>query len=333
MKENFFKNVSLELGSGGKLMRDFIAEKIISNFANDILNELHDSAFLPEDLAFTTDSYVVDPIFFPGGNIGTLCVNGTVNDLIVSGAKPLYLSLAFILEEGFSFKDLNKILNSIRESALKAKVKIVSGDTKVVRKGQGDKIYINTSGIGKIISRPNIKGIKPGDKVIVTGNLGEHAISIMLARGEFGLEAPIESDCASLNFLLPFWKNGVLWMRDITRGGLVTVLYELIEKIPYSCLIDEKNLPLSQEVKGITELLGIDPLYLACEGRAVMIVKKEKANEILSNIKTNELGKSAEIIGEINKEVGRPGELILQTLTGGMRLLEPLTSELLPRIC
>ncbi len=333
MKEKSIKKVSIELGSGGKLMKDFIAQEIVSNFNNEILNELHDSALLPENIAFTTDSYVVDPIFFPGGDIGTLCVNGTVNDLIVSGANPLYLSLALILEEGFSFDNLKKVLNSIKESSEKAKVKIVSGDTKVVRQGQGDKIYINTSGIGVLIARPKINKIKPGDKVIVTGTLGEHAVAIMLARGDFGIEAPIKSDCAPLNFLLPLWKKGVLWMRDITRGGLVTVLSELVEQLPYSCLIYEKDLPLSSPVKGATELLGIDPLYLACEGRAVMIVKKDKADEILLEIKRNELGEKAEIIGEIGVKHGKPGELILLTMSGGMRLLEPLTSELLPRIC
>jgi|Deesub1362B_J571_1020462.scaffolds.fasta_scaffold01591_4 hydrogenase expression/formation protein HypE len=328
-----FDKVSLELGSGGKLMKDFISKEIISFFNNEILNELHDSALLPENIAFTTDSYVVDPIFFPGGNIGTLCINGTVNDLIVSGAKPLYISLALILEEGFSFTDLRKILNSIKKSAKKAGVKIVSGDTKVVKQGQGDKIYINTSGIGILIARPNIKKIKPGDKIIVTGTLGEHALSIILARGDFGLEAPIKSDCAPLNFLLPLWKNGVIWMRDITRGGLATVLNELMENLSYSCIIYEEKLPLSPAVRGATELLGIDPLYLACEGRAIMVVEKDHADNVLSEIKKNELGKNGEIIGEITKEFGKPGELLLQTLSGGWRLLDPLTSELLPRIC
>ena len=328
-----FDKVSLEIGSGGKLMKEFISSEIITLFKNEILNELHDSALLPENIAFTTDSYVVDPIFFPGGDIGTLCINGTVNDLIVSGAKPLYISLALILEEGFSLTDLRKILNSIRESAKKANVKIVSGDTKVVKKGQGDKIYINTSGLGILIARPRVKEIKPGNKIIVTGTLGEHALSIMLARGDFGLEAPIKSDCAPLNFLLPLWKKGVLWMRDITRGGLATILNELVESLPYSCIIHEEKLPLSPPVKGATEILGIEPLYLACEGRAVIVAEEDKVSDILLEIKENELGKDASIIGEISREFGKPGELLLKTLSGGWRLLEPLTSELLPRIC
>lgn len=334
MKEkNDFGKVNLEVGSGGKLMREFISNEIIPVLKNEILMELHDSALLPENIAFTTDSYVVDPIFFPGGDIGTLCINGTVNDLIVSGAKPLYISLALIIEEGFPLKDLRRILDSIKESAKKADVRIVSGDTKVVRKGQADKIYINTSGIGTLIAKPRVNEIKPGDKVIVTGNIGEHALSIMLARGEFGLEAPIKSDCAPLTFLLPLWEKGILWMRDITRGGLATVLYELVENLSYSCIIEEEKIPLSPPVRGATEILGIDPLYLACEGRAVIIAENKKAMDILKEIKKNELAKNAEIIGEIREDFGKPGELILKTLSGGLRVLEPLTSELLPRIC
>ncbi len=330
MKEN---KVSLELGSGGKMMRDFIDRHIVRAFKNPILGELGDSALLPDGLAFTTDSYVVDPIFFPGGDIGTLCVNGTVNDLVVAGAKPRYISLSFILEEGLSWKDLEKILKSVHKSALKAGVTVATGDTKVVRRGQGDKIYINTSGLGKIIARPSLKKAKPGDKVIVTGNLGEHSLAVMLARGDFGLEAGTKSDCAPLNYLLPLWKQGVYWMRDITRGGLATVLSELSEKLPYSVIIEEEKIPFSRAVEGASELLGIDPLYLACEGRAVMVVPEKSAPHILKKIRENKLGKKAAILGQIEDKVGKPGELLLRTLSGGLRLLEPLTSELLPRIC
>lgn len=327
------RKVSLELGSGGKLMRDFIAENIVKTFKNPFLEELTDAAHLPQQIAFTTDSYVVDPIFFPGGDIGTLAVNGTVNDLVVSGAEPKYLSLSLILEEGMNWEDLEKILKSVKKSALKAKIDIATGDTKVVRHGQGDKIYINTSGVGVTIGKPAIHKIRPGDQLILTGGLGEHSIAVMLARGDFGLEAKVKSDCAPLNFLLPLWKKGVLWMRDITRGGLATVLYELAEKSPYSILIEEEKIPLSRAVQGATELLGIDPLYLACEGRAVLVVPAKKAENILQEIQKHNLGKKAEIIGQIDDQVGRPGELLLSTLTGGLRLLEPLTSELLPRIC
>ena len=327
------KRVSLELGSGGKMMRDFIGQHIVKSFKNPILDELADSALLPNDMAFTTDSYVVDPIFFPGGDIGTLCVNGTVNDLVVAGAEPQYLSLAFILEEGLPWEDLEKILRSIDRSARQAGVAIATGDTKVVRRGQGDKIYINTSGVGTVIVRPSLKNIAEGDKIIVTGTLGEHSLAVMLARGEFGLESPAKSDCAPLNFLLPVWKKGVRWMRDITRGGLASVLSELAENLPCPVVIQEESIPLSRAVRGATELLGIDPLYLACEGRAVMVVPSRSASRILDKIKENKLGKDAAVIGRVGSDTGKPGELLLQTISGGLRLLEPLTSELLPRIC
>jgi len=325
--------VSLELGSGGKLMRDFISQQIVRSFKNHFLDELFDSALLPHQIAFTTDSYVVDPIFFPGGDIGSLCINGTVNDLIVSGAEPKYLSLSLILEEGLEWEDLERILKSIKKAAKKAAVRIVTGDTKVVRRGQGDKIYINTSGVGKVWARPTIQKMRPGDRVILTGTLGEHSLAVMLARGDFGLESTVKSDCAPLNFLLPLWKKGVLWMRDVTRGGLATVLCELAERIPYSLLIEEDRIPLSRAVSGAAELLGINPFYLACEGRAVLVAPEKKAGPILEEIKKNSLGKRAEIIGRVEDKIGKRGELLLSTLSGGLRLLEPLTSELLPRIC
>ena len=228
------KHVSLELGSGGKMMRDFIAREIVGTLGNPLLDSMGDAVHLPEHIAFTTDSYVVSPIFFSGGDIGTLCVFGTVNDLVVSGAKPLYLSLGLILEEGLPWEELQKILRSIKESADRAGVSITTGDTKVVSRGQGDKIFINTAGIGKIIGRPSPSDIKSGDAIILTGTLGEHSLAVMLARGDFGLEAQAESDCAPLTFLLPLWKKGVLWMRDVTRGGLATVMAELAEPLNFS---------------------------------------------------------------------------------------------------
>ncbi len=327
------KKISLELGSGGKMMRDFIAEYIQKTFDNPYLNELSDSSHLPGGIAFTTDSYVVDPIFFPGGDIGTLAVNGTVNDLVVSGAEPQYLSLSLIIEEGMDMIDMERIFNSLKEASQMADVMITTGDTKVVRRGQGDKVYINTSGVGRVIAKPSIKKIRPGDKIIVTGTLGEHSLAVMLARGDFGLETNAESDCAPLNFLLPIWKNGILWMRDITRGGLATILSELVEQLPYSVVIEEEKIPLSQAVRGATELLGIDPLYLACEGRAVLLAPAENSDKILEKIQKDKLGIDASIIGEVEDKRGKPGELLVSTLAGGLRLLEPLTSELLPRIC
>jgi len=327
------KKISLEMGSGGKLMREFIDDHIVDTFSNPFLDELADSALLPHNIGFTTDSYVVDPIFFPGGDIGSLSVNGTVNDLVVSGVKPEFLSLSLILEEGLELDSIKKILDSVKKAADEAEVLITTGDTKVVKQGQGDKIFINTAGVGTVIARPSVQKIKPGDKIIATGTLGEHSLAIMLAREEFGIESEAQSDCAPLNYLLPLWKKGSLWMRDITRGGLATVLTELSGRLPFSVLIEEDKIPLSSPVQAASELLGIDPLYLACEGRALVVVAEEKAQAVLKEIRINEKGKRAEVIGRIDDKAGKPGELLLSTLSGGLRLLEPLTSELLPRIC
>jgi hydrogenase expression/formation protein HypE len=325
--------VSLELGSGGKLMRDFIARHIVPAFRNRYLEGLADASHLPAGIAFTTDSYVVDPIFFPGGDIGTLAVNGTVNDLVVSGAVPQYLSLGLILEEGLPWDDLSRILKSLRRASRAAGVQVATGDTKVVRRGQADKIFINTSGVGRVIASPRPHRLRPGDLIILTGTLGEHSMAIMLARHEFGLEAAIKSDCSPLTYLLPAWKSGALWMRDITRGGLATVLCELAEGLPYSLLIEEERIPLSSAVRGAVEILGIDPLYLACEGRAIVAVAADKADRVLRLIKKSPLGRRAAVIGRVDDRTGRPGELLLSTVAGGLRLLEPLTFELLPRIC
>ena len=327
------KKVSLELGSGGRLMRDFIAGTILPSFGNPVLDELSDASHLPGGMAFTTDSYVVDPLFFPGGDIGRLAVNGTVNDLVVAGAEPRFLSLAFILEEGLDLDVLERVIRSIRAAARAANVQIVTGDTKVVRRGQGDKIYINTAGIGRSIARPKVRKIRPGDKIILTGTLGDHSLAVMLARGDFGLSSSVRSDCAPLLFLLPLWKKGALWMRDVTRGGLATILCELAERLRYPILVEEDKVPLSRPVLAASELLGIDPFYLACEGKAVVIAPKAQVGEFLRLIRSHPLGRKAAVIGEVQDRVGRPGELLLQTATGGLRLLEPLTSELLPRIC
>ncbi len=325
--------ISLELGSGGRMMRDFIQEHILPAFGNAFLEELSDSSHLPPGIAFTTDSYVVEPIFFPGGDIGSLAVNGTVNDLVVSGAEPRFISLGLILEEGLPWEDLKRVLQSIRRSARLARVFVATGDTKVVRRGQADKIFINTSGVGRVVARPRIKAIRPGDEILLTGTLGEHSLAVMLAREDFGFEARVRSDCAPLNYLLPLWKKGVLWMRDITRGGLATILSELAEKLPYSVLIEEESVPLSRAVRAAAEILGIDPLYLACEGRAVLVVPARSSRRILAMLKRHPLGRRAAVIGRVDEKIGRPGELLLRTVAGGLRLLEPLTSELLPRIC
>ena len=327
------KKVSLELGSGGRLMRDFIAGTVVPAFANPILGELADAGRLPGGIALTTDSYVVDPLFFPGGVIGRLAVNGTVNDLVVAGAEPRYLSLALILEEGLDADVLDRVIRSVRDAARAARVQVVTGDTKVVRRGQGDKIYINTAGVGRSIARPRPDRVRRGDKIILTGTLGDHSLAVMLARGEFGLSSRVRSDCAPLLFLLPLWKSGALWMRDVTRGGLATVLYELAERLRHPILIEEDKVPLSRPVRAAGELLGIDPLYMACEGKAVVVAPAAKADGFLRRIRRHPLGRRAAVIGEVQDAVGRPGELLLRTAAGGLRLLEPLTSELLPRIC
>ncbi len=327
------ERISLEVGSGGLLMRRLIDRHILPAFRNPYLASLPDASHLPGKIALTTDGFVVDPLFFPGGDIGSLAVNGTVNDLVVSGARPEFLSLSLILEEGLPVADLERVLGSIRKAALKAKVQIVTGDTKVVRRGQADKLYITTSGVGRVIGGPAVRKIRPGDKLILTGPLGEHSLAVMLARGEFGLAARIKSDCAPLTFLLPLWAKGVLWMRDVTRGGLATILSELAEHLRWSIVLAEDKIPISPPVRGATELLGIDPLFLACEGRAVMVVPSRSAAGILSLVRRHPLGRKAAVIGEVSRTAGGAGELILETTAGGLRLLEPLTSEILPRIC
>jgi len=325
--------VGLELGSGGRLMRDFIDREVVPAFRNAILAELGDAARLRGGLAFTTDSYVVDPLFFPGGDIGTLAVNGTVNDLVVSGARPEYLSLGLILEEGVELNDVRRIFRSIRAAARRARVAVVTGDTKVVRRGQGDKVYINTAGIGRSVARPRPDLIRPGDRIIVTGPLGEHSLAVMTARGDFGLATRVRSDCAPLLFLLETWRRGALWMRDITRGGLATVLSELAGSVRRRILIREEDIPLSRAVRGAADLLGIDPLYLACEGRAAIVVPPRRAAAVLSGLRRHPLGRKAAVIGQVTDAARPGGALLLETVTGGLRLLEPLTSELLPRIC
>jgi len=325
--------ISLELGSGGRLMRDFLAKTIVPAFADPMLGELSDAVHLPGGIAFTTDSYVVDPLVFPGGDIGRLAVNGTVNDLVVSGAEPRFLSLALILEEGLETRVLERVIRSIRDAARAANVRVVTGDTKVVRRGQGDKVYINTAGVGRSVAKPRLGRIRRGDKLILTGTLGDHSLAVMLARGDFGLRSNVRSDCAPLLFLLPVWKAGALWMRDVTRGGLATILSELAERLPYPVIIEEDRIPLSRPVRAASELLGIDPLYMACEGKAVIVAPAAKAADILRRIRRHRLGRKAAVIGEVQDGVGRPGELLLRTGAGGLRLLEPLTSELLPRIC
>ena len=287
------KNILLAHGSGGRLAHNLIKSLLLNEFDNPILRELADGASInyKEKLVFTTDSFVVSPLEFPGGDIGKLAVCGTVNDLVMCRAVPEYLSLAFIIEEGMEQKLLKKIVRSIAFEARRAGVRIVTGDLKVVEKGACDKIFINTSGIGRLLQNraPSVKNILPGDKVIVTGEIGQHGLSVLAKRKELDLGFNIQSDCAALNaLLLPVLKktDAVKFMRDPTRGGLVTMLNEVAEQTGLGIFIDEKNIPVSAKVRAGCELLGIDFLYVANEGRAVLIVKNGSEKKILSLLRS-----------------------------------------------
>lgn len=324
--------ISLSLGSGGRLMRDFIRDLIIRYLGNPQLNRLYDSVHLDMKgkIGFTTDSFVIRPLFFPGGDIGRLSVAGTVNDLVVSGINPRFLSLSLILEEGFPISRLERILASVRDTAEEAGVKVVTGDTKVVGKGEADGVYINTAGIGEIVAMPS--QVEEGDLIVVTGSVGDHSVAVMLARKDFEFEGEAESDCRPLHALIPLWTMGVKWMRDVTRGGLATVLCELAESEGMPVYIEEAALPLSPPVKAVSEILGLDPLYLASEGKAVLVAPKEKAGDILEFLSGLPIAASSAVIGKIGG-MGKKGEVVLKSISGGLRILKPLTGELLPRIC
>jgi hydrogenase expression/formation protein HypE len=335
------KTILLGHGSGGKLSNDLIKDLFVKYFSNDILKEQTDAAVIQvasKNLAFTTDSFVVDPIFFPGGDIGKLAVAGTVNDLAVSGSKPLFLSASFIIEEGFSLADLERIVKSMAQEAKVAGISIVTGDTKVVNRGKCDKVFINTSGVGGLLPKHiNIgKGsnIQPGDKIIVNGTIGDHGMAVMAAREELSFTTDIKSDCACLNHLIGETlavTDQIRFMRDATRGGLATVLCELAEKKNFGIEINEAALPVNENVRGMCELLGFDPLYVANEGKVVMVVGKKDAEKVLETLRKNKLGKEAAIIGEIvNEHLGRAW---LTTGIGGRRIIDMLAGEQLPRIC
>ena len=333
--------ILLNHGAGGKMTHDLISKLFFNYFNNEILQNQTDSAILhvsTSDLAYTTDSYVVDPIFFPGGNIGKLAVCGTVNDLAVSGAKPVYLSCGFILEEGLLFSDLEMIVKTMAEEAMKANVKIVTGDTKVVDKGKCDKIFINTSGIGilqekhKNISFGN--NIQVGDKIIVNGTIGDHGTAILCARNSIEYTNSVISDCASLNNLISevlAISENVKFMRDATRGGLATVLCELSEKHNKGIELTEDLIPVQENVRGLCEVFGFDPLYMANEGKVVMIVAENDAENIIRVMRKNTLGKNAAIIGKITDR--NKGMVTVTTGIGGTRIVDMLAGEQLPRIC
>lgn len=336
------KNVILGHGSGGKLSHDLISSLFVKHFDNEILRAQGDSAILEmegKNLSFTTDSFVVDPIFFPGGNIGKIAIAGTVNDLAVSGAKPLYLSCGFIIEEGLEIAQLEEIVISMAEEAKKAGVKIVTGDTKVVNRGSCDKVFINTTGIGLLpeTSKHISSGstIQAGDKIIINGSIADHGMCIMAVRNELKLSAAIDSDCAALNNMIaPIVEEhaaDIRFMRDATRGGISTVLSELVEGQEYGIDIRELSIPVKENVRGMCELLGFDPFYVANEGKVIMVVSADVADAVVAKLQENEYGKEACIIGEVTEEHAGRGWIITQI--GGRRILDMLAGEQLPRIC
>jgi hydrogenase expression/formation protein HypE len=338
MEEVLEDKILLAHGSGGKLAHELVEKSFVKAFANPFLAKLDDSAVidLSGRLAFTTDSYVVSPIFFPGGDIGKLAVCGTVNDLAMSGAKPLYLSLAFIIEEGLPQGELNQIVESAQKAAQEAEVKIVTGDTKVVHRGSADKLFINTAGVGIIAEGVDISGsnARPGDKVILSGTIGDHGIAVLSQREGLSFSTQLESDCAPLGSLVAEMLAAgpnIHCLRDPTRGGLATSLNELAKQSKVSIRIEEEKIPVREEVLAACEMLGFDPLYVANEGKLVAIVLAEDAGKVLKAIRGNHYGKSAAIIGEVRGE--HPGRVVMKTCLGASRIVDMLVGDLLPRIC
>jgi len=331
--------ISLNQGSGGKLTHELIEQVFVGRFG--MVKPLTDSAILKDTrctLAFTTDSYVVDPLFFPGGNIGKLAVCGTVNDLVVSGAEPMYIAVSFIIEEGFPVNELVVIAESMAEEALKAGVRIVTGDTKVVEKGKCDKLFITTSGTG--ILNPDLEHIsiarqvKTGDKLIINGPVGNHAIAVLGARDSLSFTSSVTSDCASLNHLIRNVTqncNEIHFMRDLTRGGLATVLNELAAMIGGGIVIEEASVPVDEPVKGLCEILGFDPFYLANEGKVIIVVGAGEEKRVLDVMRSDPLGKYSEIIGEIIPD--KKKLVVLNTSVGGQRILDMPSGLQFPRIC
>ena len=325
--------------SGGKLTAQLIERRILPAFQNAALAALDDQAIVPflgPRLAFTTDSYVVTPIFFPGGDIGELAVNGTVNDLAMGGAAPLYLSLAFILEEGFPLADLDRVIASIRRSAERAGVAIVTGDTKVVDQGKGDKIFINTAGVGIPMqgTRLGSSEVKPGDAILLSGTIGDHGVAILSVREGLELEGDVRSDTAPLHGLTKAMlaaSRDIHAMRDPTRGGLAATLVEIASRRRLGIEVDEASIPMRDGVKGACEILGLDPLLLANEGKLVAFVPEESAGRVLEAMRRDPLGRDAARIGRVTAE--RPGTVVLSTRLGRERIVDLPAGAQLPRIC
>ena len=328
--------ISLDYGSGGKKTARLIEKLIVPRLDNPALRELGDGAIVSggEKLVFSTDSFVVSPLFFPGGDIGKLSVCGTVNDLSMCGAEPKYLSCSFIIEEGFPFSQLERIVASMAAQCEKAGVQIVTGDTKVVEKGRGDGIYINTAGIG-VLRHPGLSpgNIRPGYKVIVSGFVGDHGTAVMLARNQM-MQGEIASDCAALNGLTEAILStapGVRVLRDPTRGGVATTLNEFVESTALGIELEEARIPVRPQVQAACDMLGLDPLYCANEGKLLAVVDPTDTDKVLAAMRSHELGAHAAIIGEVTERY--PGKLTLRTAFGGSRVLQKLSGAQLPRIC
>ena len=330
--------ILLSHGSGGKLSHDLIEKVFVPILANPILNKLDDSAVfeLRGRIAFTTDSYTVNPLFFPGGDIGKLAICGTVNDLSMSGATPLYISLAFIIEEGFPIADLKEVVNSISKAAAEAEVAIVTGDTKVVNKGSADKIFINTAGIGVVPQEIDISAANavPGDKIIVSGTIGDHGIAVLSQREGLKFQVPVQSDCAPLNKLVAEIlevSTSIHCLRDPTRGGLATTLNDFAEQSHVGIRIEEEKIPADKAVLAACELLGFDPLYIANEGKVAAVVASADADRVLAKMRQSKYGAKAAIIGEVVED--HDGQVVMKTRLGASRIVDMPVGELLPRIC
>lgn len=336
------ERIMLSHGSGGKATHNLIEGVFAPAFSNPLLDPLDDAATLPiagseQRLAFTTDTYVVSPLFFPGGNIGQLAVHGTLNDLAMAGAQPLYLSAGFILEEGFPIAELRRIVSAMAEAATAAGVAIVTGDTKVVQRGKADGLFINTAGVGLLSAgrQPGQSRLQAGDQVLLSGTIGEHGIAVMLAREALDIETDVQSDTAPLHTLvadlLAAAGEGVHCLKDPTRGGVATALNEMAQASEVSIALDESQLPVRPEVRGACEILGLDPLTIANEGKLLAVVAPEVAQQALAAMRAHPLGREAAIVGCVETEPA--GMVFLRTEIGGLRVLDMLVGDPLPRIC
>jgi hydrogenase expression/formation protein HypE len=331
--------ILLDHGSGGKISHALTAELLLPLFDNPMLAELNDGAILDLKsgrLAFSTDTFTVDPLFFPGGNIGDLAVNGTVNDVAMCGAEPLFLSLGLVIEEGFPMDDLKAVLKSVREATRNAGVQIVTGDTKVVPKGAADRLFINTSGIGVLLPGANLssRGAVPGDRILLSGTIADHGMTIRSRREGLEFDTPIQSDSAPLNHMvkqLMQCQDAIHVLRDPTRGGVGTTLNEIAESSAVGVVIHETSIPVRKEVAGLCDLLGFDPLYVANEGKLLAFVAPEAADRALEIVRSDPHGKDARIIGEVVDR--HPGRVVMRTRIGGERIVDMLAGEQLPRIC